>query len=233
MRRLGLASLEDYVHFLQTQADDEEYTRVVDALTTNFTEFLRERDHFEFLIKTALPNALKPGQSKFRVWSAACSSGEEPCTLAMYLSEHYPVSEGWDWSILATDISTRVLSIASQGVYPMDRVKSLPLEWLHKYFDNGYGASAGLVRFKPELARRIEFRQLNLTESFKCEYQFEVIFCRNVMIYFDRMTQEQVVGRLCGVLVERGYLFTGHSESLNGFTVPLNTIRPSIYQNVK
>jgi chemotaxis protein methyltransferase CheR len=232
MRHHGIASFGEYIAFLHTRADEGEFTKVVDALTTNFTNFLREADHFDFLVAQALPQVLARGQRSFRVWSAASSSGEEPYTIAMYLAEHYPATEGWDWRITASDISTKVLDAARRGVYAEDRVRTIPLDRLRRHFLKGTGQWQGHYRVKPALAERVTFRQVNLIEPYQHPQPFEVIFCRNVMIYFDRPTQEQLVTQLCRFLVPRGYLLIGHSESLNGLNVPARCLKPSIYQRV-
>ena len=232
MRAQGFRTLAEYCDFLRTRADEDEFTRVVDALTTNFTSFLREEDHFQFLVSQAIPQVLPSGKRSFRAWSAACSSGEEPYTMAFYLSEHFPPSQGWQWQITASDISTKVLHAARQGVYTDERVRCIPPEWLRRYFQKGVGKWAGHYRIKPSLARHVEFHQINLIESYEHRHVYETIFCRNVMIYFDRATQEQLINQLCRFLVPRGYLLIGHSESLAGLRAPLRCLRPSLYQKV-
>ena len=228
IRHHGFSGLAEYCAFLRSGADEDELTKVVDALTTNFTSFLREEDHFKFLVQTALPPASK--EKRFRVWSAACSSGEEPYTLAFYLMEHFPLTAGWDWKITATDISTKVLEQAKSGVYAEDRVRMVPQDWIRKYFQRGIGHWLGHYRVKPMISDCIEFRQLNLIADYQMTCTYDVIFCRNVMIYFDRPTQEMLVNQLCRHLSPRGFLMIGHSESLTGLKVPLNCLRPSIYQ---
>ena len=230
MRARGFSTLPEYCEFLRTEADEDEFTNVIDALTTNFTNFLREPEHFKFLIEKALPSTVKPGIKKFNVWSAASSSGEEPYSIAFHLAEHYPLAQGWDWRIAASDISTKVLGKARAGIYGADRLGAISQDWMRKYFDKGVGQWAGNFRIKPNIAGRITFRQINLIESYEHPQLFEVIFCRNVMIYFDRSTQEQLVGRLCRFLVPGGYLMIGHSESLNGMNLPLRCLQPSVYQ---
>ncbi|HEX3799602.1 MAG TPA: protein-glutamate O-methyltransferase CheR [Verrucomicrobiae bacterium] len=230
IRHLGFSTLAEYCDFLRTRGDDEEFTRVVDALTTNFTNFMREEEHFKFLVEKALPAMLRPGEKKFHVWSAASSSGEEAYTAAFYLAEHYTLAQGWDWCITASDISTKVLERARLGLYVEDRLSAVPQEWRRKYFQKGTGQWAGYYRIKRSLSERVNFEQINLIEDYHHAQPFEIIFCRNVMIYFDRATQEQLVNRLCRFLVPGGYLFIGHSESLNGLNVPLRCLRPSIYQ---
>jgi len=230
MRHYGFSTLTEYCRFLRTRADQEEFVRVVDALTTNFTNFCREEDHFQMLVTTALPELLLDGRKRFSVWSAACSSGEEPYTIAFYLQERFPLSGGWDWQITASDISTKVLEKARLGIYAEDRLGKVPTEWLRKYFQKGVGKWQGHCRVKRSLLDRIDFRQINLIEPYDLGRPYEVVFCRNVMIYFDRHTQEQLINQLCRFLMPRGYLFIGHSESLNGLKVPLRCLRPSVYQ---
>ena len=230
MRHHGFATLAEYCDYLQTDANDEEFTLVTDALTTNHTNFMREADHFEFLVQNALPSVLAKGQSRFHIWSAASSSGEEAYTMAMFLSEHFPPSQGWDWRLTGSDISTKVLEKAREAVYAEDRVKPVPADWLRRYFQKGSGKWEGHYRVKRELSERVHFRQVNLIEDYDHAQMYEVIFCRNVMIYFDRETQEQLVRRLSQFLVPGGHLIIGHSESLNGLSLPLRCVRPSIYQ---
>jgi len=230
MRKHGSAGLAEYCDFLRTRADEEEITRVIDALTTNFTNFLREEDHFKFLVEQALPSVLPKGKKKFRVWSAASSSGEEPYTIGFYLSEYYPPALGWDWSIAASDISTKVLEQARLGIYPAEHLSAVPRPWLHKYFQKGLGSWEGCCRVKSSITERVFFQQINLIEAYDHPQPFEIIFCRNVLIYFDRQTQEQLIHRLCRFLAPKGYLLIGHSESLNGMNLPLRCLRPSVYQ---
>jgi chemotaxis protein methyltransferase CheR len=229
MRRHGFATLAEYCRFLET-ADDAELTKVIDSLTTNFTNFLREEDHFKFLVQQALPSLLVKNKKEFRIWSAASSSGEEAYSIGIYLSEHYPAEAGWSWHIDGSDISTKVLAMAKTAVYSDERLSAMPREWLHKYFQKGVGQWEGHCRVKSNITDRVAFRQVNLIEHYDHAKPFEVIFCRNVMIYFDRATQEQLVRNLCRHLVPKGYLLIGHSESLNGLDVPLRCLKPSIYQ---
>jgi chemotaxis protein methyltransferase CheR len=228
IQELGLAGLRDYCGYLQTCEDEGEFTRLVDALTTNFTSFLREEGHFKFLVERALPPVLAKG--KIRIWSAASSSGEEPYSIAFYLADHFPAAEGWDWHITASDISTKVLATARQGVYADERLRALPREWLRQYFQKGVGKWTGHCRVKPAITERLSFEQINLTGGYDHAHPFQVIFCRNVMIYFDRPTQQDLVLKLCRHLVPGGHLIIGHSESLNGLKLPLRCLQPSIYQ---
>jgi chemotaxis protein methyltransferase CheR len=228
LRQLGLSSLSDYCQLLRSPAREEEITHVVDALSTNFTHFMREPDHFRFLVQQALPAVLGP-RKRFRIWSAACASGEEPYTIAFFLAECFPLHAGWDWQITATDVSTKALDKAVNGVYPEDRVDDLPRDWHSKYFQRGQGQWAGYYRVKPALRQRVTFRHLNLLGDYGFPEPFEVIFCRNVMIYFDRPTQTQLVQKFGQMLAPQGYLLIGHAESLNGLSVPFRCLRPSIY----
>lgn len=230
MRALRYTCLADYCDHLRTHAGAEEITHVVDALTTNFTSFLREEDHFRFLVEKALPERLGRQPRRFHLWSAACASGEEPYSLAFYLDQTFPPADGWDWRILATDISTKVLGQAQAGIYPDSRLGSLPTAWLRKYFQRGVGTKEGLFRVKTQLRERITFRQVNLLELPDIPDRFEAVLCRNVMIYFDRNTQQQLVETLGRFLVPSGYLLIGHSESLVGLPIPFRCLRPSYYQ---
>ena len=230
MRATGFETLTGYVEFLATKANADEWTKVVDALTTNFTNFLREEDHFKFLVQQALPQLLPAGQKRFNIWSAASSTGEEPYTIGFYLNEHFPLAGGWDWRIVASDISTKVLAAAKQAIYAQERIGTVPPEWLRRYFQLGQGEWQGHYRVKPVITERVTFRQINLIEVYEHSQPYEVVFCRNVMIYFDRPTQEALVQRLCRFLRPGGYLLIGHSESLTGLKVPLRCIKPSIYQ---
>ena len=230
MRALGIPTLIGYCEYLFSRDGADEVQNAIDALTTNFTQFLREKEHFDFTIDDALPRLLDKNQKRFAIWSAACSTGEEPFTIAFHLDERFPLAEGWDWRIRATDISTKALDKAMQGIYPEERLSGLPRTWLRKYFQRGHGRFEGHYRVKEQIKNRISFQQMNLLEPSGDDGSFEVIFCRNVMIYFDRPTQQQVVTRLNQALVPGGYFFTGRSESLNGLALPLKCLRPSIYQ---
>jgi chemotaxis protein methyltransferase CheR len=231
MRALGFATFHEYCQHLRAGADEQERIRVVDALTTNFTSFLREQDHFEFLVQKALPSILPTRPGPFRIWSAACATGEEPYTMAFYLADWFPPAAGWDWQILATDISTRALETAAAGIYPESRLTAVPKEWQRRYFQMGRGDWAGQYRIKQSISQRVEFRGLNLLDHQPFTHSFEVIFCRNVMIYFDRATQSQLLRQLRAHLLPKGFLFTGHSESLNGMSSALRCLQPSIYQS--
>lgn len=237
---LGLKSFGAYCDLLNKETGDEEKSALLDAISTNVTHFFREWKHFEFLRDIALPQLeYRPRQNPgepLRIWSAACSSGEEPYSLAITLAEFFrnrPQFPSQTWDVFATDISSRMLSTASEAVYKSDRVHLPDPSWLPSYFQKGVGAWDGYYRVKSELRERVEFNRLNLTESpHPCRHQFDAIFCRNVMIYFDNSTQRQLTPHLIQHLTPGGFLFVGHSEKLLGIEHGLKSLRPSIYQRV-
>lgn len=215
LRHHGLRSYRDYLDLVRADPDGPERQEFVNALTTNKTDFFREPHHFDFLRDAVVPQARARGK-RLRVWSAGCSTGEEPYTLAMTLAEHCPAADGWDVRVLATDIDTQVLAAAERGVYDADRVGTVPPALLHKYFLRGTGANAGKVCARRELRDRLSFRQFNLiADAWPANARFDVIFCRNVVIYFDRPTQQTLFTKFAGKLAADGYLFVGHSENLH------------------
>jgi chemotaxis protein methyltransferase CheR len=230
MRHHGLTSLPAYCDFLRKQEDGEELKRVVDALTTHFTHFLREQEHFQFLVEEALPTTPRSADGIFHVWSAASSSGEEAYTMAFYLAEYEANHPGFNWQICASDVSNKVLDMARLGIYAEDRMRALPKPWLRKYFQKGVGTWEGHFRIKHEIADHITFRQINLIEDYSHPHPFQVIFLRNVLMYLDSDMQREMVNRACRFLAPHGHLMTGHSENLNSLDVPLRAVRPSIYQ---
>ena len=233
LRYLGLPDYRSYCQLLRSPAGEEELRNLIDRISTNHTHFFREIKHFDFLKTTVLPAlraTLPKTREVLRVWSAASSSGEEPYTLAIHLSEHYAPAAEDLWQIEGTDISTRVLDIARQGVYEADRVEGMGAELVHRYFQKGVGKWQGHFRVKEDLRERVRLHHLNLLEgAYPFTKPFHVIFCRNVMIYFDRPTQEDLVNRLSAQLLPGGYLMVGHSESLSGVKHPLKLVQPAIY----
>ena len=225
LRQRGLNSFSEY--YRQALADDAALVELIDSLTTNHTSFLREKAHFEFLAKAAAEDF--GSVRKLEVWSAACSSGEEPYSIAMCLAAAQRPGRAGDYHILATDISTRVLELARRGVYPSDRFRDVTEEWRRRFLLRGEGASQGLYKVRPEVARKVEFERLNLIEPLPRRL-FHVIFCRNVMMYFHKKTQQDIVQRLSACLELGGYLLIGHSESLTGIEHHLRYIRPATYQ---
>ncbi|MGA7725178.1 MAG: protein-glutamate O-methyltransferase CheR [Opitutaceae bacterium] len=240
LRALNLSSLDDYCRLLNGKDGDAEVTALLDAISTNFTNFFREWKHFEFLQNTLLPQweGTSPGgpSEALRIWSAACSSGEEPYSLAILLADHFrrrAQPQRQAWQIFATDISTRMLSTANQAIYSEEKVKFPDPSWLRNYFQKGVGKWDGSYRVKSELREHITFERLNLIESpYPFSGAFNAIFCRNVMIYFDNPTQRQLIPQLIQHLAPKGYLFVGHSESLLGIEHGLKCVQPSIYQRV-
>jgi chemotaxis protein methyltransferase CheR len=207
----------------------------MDAITTNKTDFFREPQHFDFLTGTALPRMDSGGATvRITLWSAGCSSGEEPYTLAMVLSKYAAGRRGLDFQILATDVSTRVLEAARSGIYTEAQVEPVPEEFRRKYLLRSNSGSEKLVRIVPELRKKVSFHRLNFMDAeYPVKDQFDAIFFRNVMIYFDKSTQEQVIARLCRSLKRGGYLFVGHSESLAGLDVPVELVRPSVFRMMR
>jgi len=231
------ASIESYCSSLRAgEASADEVAQLVDAISTNHTYFFRENAHFEYLRSCVLPDLAACRRFErwpaLRLWSAACSTGEEPYTMAITVAETLPpMAPNWPWRIDATDISHRVLEHARNGIYSDDAVNRMPAELIRRYFLQGFGPQAGRRRVKPSLQERVEFTHLNLIDgAFPFVEQFQVIFCRNVMIYFDRPTQECLVERLTAQLVPGGYLFVGHSESLTGIHHALQTVAPAVYR---
>ena len=225
VRELGFDSFHRYLDHVTSSAGSQDFTEMVDMLTTNFTSFFRELAHFDFLRKFLASPAVR--NKKIRLWSAACSSGEEPYSLAISILEA-PVQ--LNASIMATDISTRILEKAKKGVYTLDRLSGISPEQQRKYFLRGSGKSEGLCRVKPALTGLIDFRPFNLVQPQTHESQFSMIWCRNVMIYFDKPTQERVVSHLASSLEPGGYLIIGHSEALNGIQHSLRYVQPAVYQ---
>ncbi len=228
LRHHGLSSFGEYLSLVR-EGRGGERQEFINCLTTNKTEFFREGHHFEFLRDTVIPGARAKGK-RLRVWSAGCSTGEEPYTLAMTLREHCPASGGWDVRVLASDIDTAVLAAAERGVYDADR-GGIPPELLHKYFLRGTGANAGKIAARPELKDLITFRQINLmTEPWPIRTRFDVIFCRNVVIYFDRETQHRLLTRFAAHLKPDGYLFMGHSENIHWMADTFAPLGGTVYR---
>jgi chemotaxis protein methyltransferase CheR len=232
LRATNLPSVHDYCALLQSPEADSELSHLIDAISTNHTFFFREIAHFNFLRQQALPElTARAGAerwSKLRIWSAACSSGEEPYSIAMTLAECSP---RWAWHIDATDISHRILAKASAAIYDGEGVGRLEAQMIRTHFQRGFGPQEGQYRVKAALRERVAFQQLNLLDGeLPFSEPFQVIFCRNVMIYFDRPTQEELVRKLGRWLVPGGYLFVGHSESLTHLGHALRPVRPAIYQ---
>ncbi len=239
LRALGMESFKHYCDFvLESPEGAGELVHMIDAVTTNKTDFFREPAHFQFLAETALPEYMSEGAGlaakKFTVWSAGCSSGEEPYTLAIVLNEFVSQHPGFQYSILATDISTKVLEKARLGIYDQHLVAGIPFDLKQKYFLRSKDRDKALVRVAPELRSRITFQRLNLMqERLMIPEPADAIFCRNVLIYFERGTQCDLLNRLCRCLKTGGYLFLGHSETVHGFDLPLMRISSTIYRKIQ
>jgi len=231
MAKLQLASYREYCDYLFDGGHDaEEMVLLIDAVTTNKTDFFRERAHFDFLQAKVLPELGQRGGRELFVWSAGCSTGEEPYTLAIVLAEHQLAHPGFHFRLLATDISTGVLEKAGKGVFHSDVVRPVAVELQRKYFMRSRDPGSDLMRVVPELRAKVEFRRLNLMEDFGFNERADAIFCRNVVIYFDRPTQERLFQRMCRQLVDGGYIFVGHSESLHHMDLPLVPVAPALYR---
>jgi chemotaxis protein methyltransferase CheR len=228
LRESPFRTFREYCEYVIADSSGEALAEMIDALTTNYTSFLREKPHFEFLRKTVLAEFGAGGG--LAVWSAACATGEEPYSIAISLLEEL----GWEARsrirILATDISNRALETARQGVYPAERFEEFPAALLSRYFLRGEREWDGWRRVKREVRAMVEFRRLNLIEPFVNVPKFPVIFCRNVMIYFDKPAQKDLVRRLAECLEPGGYLLTGHAESLLGGDHLLEYVKPAVYR---
>ena len=228
VEQLGLGSLSEYVEAVKRDRTGEELERLINALTTNHTSFLREPQHFALLREAVLPALAARGA--VRIWSAGCSTGEEPYTILFTVAEALPPAGLARVQILASDISTRVLEKAQAGIYPQERLEGLPPGWAQRFFQRGEGRWEGSVRVKPQWRARIEFRRLNLMEDFSHLPRFHVVFCRNVMIYFDKPTQERLVRRFADRLEPGGWFLIGHSEGLMGVRHELQYVQPAVYR---
>ena len=219
-------SFGDYFEAVMADPSGSGLLELIDALTTNHTSFLREAAHFDFLTKLLATELAKV--PVIRIWSAACSTGEEPYTIVACLLAAGRQLTGFE--LKATDISTRVLAQAQRAVYRQDAIASLPDAWRRACFLRGHGRTAGWCRVRPNIIERIRFERFNLVENGPVEGRYHVIFCRNVMIYFDKPTQQHVVGRLASALEPGGYLMVGHSESLAGVEHGLTYVQPATYR---
>jgi chemotaxis protein methyltransferase CheR len=227
LQALGLNDFSAYLEYVEQEAEQQELSLLVDAMTTNKTSFFREAAHFDFLSQKILPQWRR--QERLMLWSAACSSGEEPFTLAMVLNEALTAKEMQKVRILATDISSRVLHAARQGVYDQPRIAEVPPMLRQKYFTCIESRSPRRYRINPGIAERVCFARLNLLDSWPMQGPFDAIFCRNAMIYFDKQTQAALIRRFYELLTPGGYLFIGHSESLTGITHDFRYVQPALY----
>jgi chemotaxis protein methyltransferase CheR len=226
---LKLNSFSQYYEYLKNDESGEEIFMFINAVSTNVTSFFREPSQWDFLL-TEIENKIKnKSNKKLRIWSSASSSGEEPYSILIFLKNHLPNFEQWDIKILATDISKKVLKQAIDGIYDYDKIKNMSNKMIEASFNK---ISNTQYQVKKELRDKITFRMFNLVNgNYKMFVnKFDIIYCRNVMIYFDRETRQEVVGNLSSLIQEDGIFFLGSSESLNGFSVPLQLISPAIYR---
>jgi chemotaxis protein methyltransferase CheR len=233
IRELGLRSFDAY--FKRVTEDASELVELIDRITTNETHFFREPRHFEYLERVLLPewsHAAENGErpKHLRVWSAGCSTGEEPFSLAMVLAAHFPAARGFSFEILATDISTRVLAAAARATWPIEKAREIPPHYLKQFMLQGIGAQSGWLRAGPELRSRVRFAALNLNgPDVPNAPSFDLVFCRNVLIYFNPATKERAIDRLLAHLAPGGRLFVGHAESVRAPRVNLRVVEPTIY----
>ncbi|NLL45977.1 MAG: protein-glutamate O-methyltransferase CheR [Clostridiales bacterium] len=228
LRAKGISSFDQYLRVLKSDNTGEEITTFLNKITTNYSYFAREADHFDFLAKTVLPQLAKRPKRELRIWSAGCSSGQEPYTLAMVIDQYFGDQKGlWDTAILATDISTNVLGKAQLGIYPLKDIENLPATWKSKYFTKVGEDSYQVV---PKIRKEVIYRLFNLMDPINFKKPFDVIFCRNVMIYFDKTTTNQLIERFYNATAEGGYLFIGHSETIDRTKSKYKYVQPSVYQ---
>ncbi|MEW6220752.1 MAG: protein-glutamate O-methyltransferase [Thermodesulfobacteriota bacterium] len=233
LRAGSFASFDDYFQYVTSDDSGQELVELINSVSTNFTSFFREQDHFDCLVQTVLPELtgrLRDHRRELTLWSAACSSGEEPYTMAMVLAEYFRQQPGWRYRITGTDISTRVLDRASRGVYSQDQISKVPRELLLRYFKKGVGRSEGLVKVREDLRRQVTFQRFNLMDPFPWTEAFDVIFCRNVMIYFDQATQQALIDKFHRALLPDGHLFIGHSESLTFIRHSFRQVATTVYR---
>jgi len=235
LRATGCATYAEYCQLLSGLSGGEEIDHLIDAISTNHTFFFREKKHFEFLESSIFTDFEKEksfrGDGNFRCWSAAASTGEEPYSIAMTLERYALNRPGFRWNMVCSDISHTALMTAKAGIYPDSRLDDMDSQLKKTFFQRGIGSQAGYCRVKKELRDKMSWYRMNLfQDSYPLEGPFHVIFCRNVMIYFDRPSQEMLVNRLSRMLMPGGYLKVGHSESLSTIKHPLQSIRPAVYQ---
>lgn len=238
MRILGIGRFDAYYDYVfSPEGRDSELIHMIDAVTTNKTHFFREPAHFDYLVTHALPDLIRSTGCGIRrpcmVWSAACSTGEEPYTLAMIMGEFGDRHPDFRYEILGTDISTRVLKTAREAIYSHDKAEMIDMALRKRYLLRSKDRKKNLIRIVPALRQRVRFQRLNfIDDAFQIKNTMDVVFCRNVLIYFNRPTQEKVLNRICAHLKSGGYLFTGHSETLSGLRVPVSQISSNVYKRI-
>ena len=236
LKTLGMKSFSEYSKYLfSKEGIRDELIHMVDMVTTNKTDFFRESQHFSYLTSHAIPELAAEYGAGYRrplkLWSAGCSSGEEPYTLAMVLADYATMNEGFRFEILASDISSRMLEHASRAIYDESKVAPVPVMMKKRYLLRSKDRDKGLVRIVPELRAMVSFRRINFMEGdFGLRELMDIVFCRNVIIYFDKPTQERLLNRLASHIAPGGFIFMGHSETLSGLNVPLRPVAPTVYR---
>lgn len=235
LRLLGLGGMDEYLQLVTQPDQQHERAVMIDCITTNQTHFFREPRHFDYLSADVFPEWRRVAEAAqrskcLRVWSAGCSSGEEPYSLAMLLSKHFPCDDGWEFEVLGTDICTRVLEKARTAMYAIERAKEIPPEFLRAHMLKGKGEHKDLMKVSPELHRFVRFARVNLhADSYPIIGSFDLIFCRNVLIYFDQQSKMKVISGIVQHLSPTGLLIVGHSEHLGSTSPMLRTVAPTIY----
>ncbi len=228
LRKRGISSYRAYYEIVKKDSSGEELIEFINLISTNVTHFFREIKHFEFLKHTWFPEFNFNNSKSVKVWSAACSSGEEPYSLAITMKEL--LRNNYDFQVYATDISTKVLKMAQRAIYPIGFLDKINNELVKKYFFEGKNSANGYVKLKDEIKKQVVFEKLNLIEPFKVPYKFDIVFCRNVMIYFDLNIKELIINKFYDCMNKGAYLMIGHSESLNGISHPFKYVMPAVYK---
>ncbi|MFO7658552.1 MAG: CheR family methyltransferase [Bacteroidales bacterium] len=235
LKELNMVSFKEYIEYVFSQkGQQEEVIHMIDVVSTNKTDFFREPVHFELLSSQVLPEFYNSHRNNiFRVWSSGCSSGEEPYTMAITLAEFAERNPGFDYSIYATDISTKMLKVAVDAIYKEEKIEIVPLTFKKKYFLRSKNREDQKVRIIPGLRNKIMFERLNLiSERYNTPDTYDAVFCRNVLIYFDREVQQDILSKICLRLKRDGYLFLGHSESVTGLDLPLKHLQPTVFKRL-
>ena len=234
LREHGMTSFDEYCSYLfDAGGIESEAIHLIDVVTTNKTDFFREPAHFDFLVNKALPAFLKAGRKQVRIWSSACSIGAEPYTIAMLMDDYCREHRGLDYSILATDLCTQVLSDALQGIYQTAMIEPVPIALRQRHVLVSRDKAKKVVRMAPHLRSKLSFARQNLMDAkYAAPKDLDMIFCRNLLIYFDKATQAAVLQRLCAHLRPGGYLFLGHSETIVGVDLPVRTVSGTVFQKV-
>jgi len=231
LRALDLPSFESYLKIIEG-GDAEELVNLVNAITTNLTSFFREEHHFEHLKNTVFPALMEKNAAtkKIRIWSAGCSTGEEPYSIAMTIRDFFPYDSGWDVKVIATDLDSNVVNTGKKGVYTLSRVEGVTTEYKKRWMRRGKGDKSDFVKMKPDLQELITFKQLNLLEGWPLKGPVDIIFCRNVVIYFDKDTQRVLFDRYADMLASDGHLFIGHSENMFNVCDRFESLGQTIYK---